>query len=93
MKKLLVALASLGLVAACGPVQSPECAQYIECQSAVDAEAGTSTADGLDETYGPSGTCWTSTAEVAQGCTDACENAVSAQATAYPDIAACESPE
>lgn len=91
MKKLAVVFASLGVMglAACGPVQSPECAQYIECQTAVDEEAGTDTAN-LDETYGETGSCWTTTAEAAQACTDACVNAVEAQATAYPDIAECQ---
>lgn len=91
MKKIALALGALSITAltACGPVQSPECAKYIECQTAVDAEAGTTTADTLDDAYGAGGTCWTTTAEAAQACTDACVSATEALATGYPDIAEC----
>jgi hypothetical protein len=92
MKKLAIIFASLGVVglAACGPVQSEQCAQYITCQAAVDEEANTTTADGLADTYGDGGTCWTSNAEVADACTTACESALDANATAYEDITECD---
>ena len=91
MKKLTIIFASLGVMGlvACGPVQSEECAQYITCQEAVDAEAGTDTASTLGDTYGEGGTCWTTTAEAATACTDACSSAVEAQAAAYPDLTEC----
>jgi len=91
MKKLAIVFASLGVMglAACGPVQSEECATYIACQTAVDEDQGTTVADSLDDSYGEGGTCWSSTAEVAQGCTDACVTATEANATAYPDLADC----
>jgi ABC-type glycerol-3-phosphate transport system substrate-binding protein len=94
MKKLAIIFASLGVVglAACGPVQSDSCAQYITCQEAIDEADGTSTADSLDSAYGATGTCWSSTAEAADACTTACDNALDAFETAYPDLDDCAAP-
>ena len=91
MKKLAIIFASLGLMglAACGPVQSQECADYLACQEAVDTEAGTDVATSLADSYGDGGTCWSTNAEAATACTDACVTAMEANATAYPDIGEC----
>lgn len=92
MKKLAIIFASLGVMGlmACGPVQSAECAAYLACQEAVDTEAGTDTAGSLDSSYGEGGTCWSTSAEAATACTDACVTAQDANATAYPDIGDCD---
>lgn len=93
MQKLLLSLASLSaalVFAACGPVQSPECAQYIECQAAIDEDQGTSSADGLETSYGETGTCWSGSAQDAVNCTNSCVVAVEALGESYPDIAACQ---
>lgn len=87
--RLTLASLALALVSGCGPVQSPECKQYLECQAAIDAEAGTSTADGLTVSYGENGTCWSSTAESAESCTNACTDALDAIFASYPDVDAC----
>lgn len=92
MQKLLLAFASLSALAlaACGPVQSPECAQYIECQAAIDADQGTSAADGLEEAYGETGTCWSTTAQQALDCTNSCIAAIESLGESYPEIEACQ---
>ncbi|MFZ9885885.1 MAG: hypothetical protein ACO3JL_00170 [Myxococcota bacterium] len=91
--KVRLPFALLGLATAalsgCGPVQSTECKQYLECQAAIDTEAGTSTADGLTVSYGESGTCWSSTAEAAESCTNACIDALDAIYASYPEVQAC----
>jgi hypothetical protein len=84
MKRLvLAAVAALSLVA-CGG-QSAECKKYIECANAVSAGTG----DALASTYGPSGTCWTTTAATATACTDACKSALSSLKAATNPPAAC----
>lgn len=92
MQKVVLVLASLATLAltACGPVQSPECAQYLECQRAIDSEQGTSSAEGVEASYGEAGTCWTDSAEHAQNCTEACVAALDARASSYPDIDSCQ---
>lgn len=92
MQKLLLAFASLSTLAlaACGPVQSPECAAYIACQRAIDQDQGTSSADSLEAAYGETGTCWSSTAEYAQNCTNACVDALDSRAASYPEIDECQ---
>lgn len=92
MKHALVVtalLCTLGLVG-CGPVQSPECAQYIQCQTDIDAEQGTSTAEQQEEAYGETGTCWSTNAEAAQACTAACVDALEGLGTSYPEIDSCQ---
>lgn len=92
MKKLLISFASLSVLAlvACGPVQSPECAQYIECQEAIDTDQGTSTAEDLHEAFGENGTCWSTNAEAAQSCTNACTTALDSLSNSYPEIESCQ---
>lgn len=93
MKKpalILASLAALSALVACGPVQAPECAQWIECQQAIDAESGTSVAADLEVAYGDTGTCWSTTAEAAQGCSNSCENALESLSTNYPNIDSCQ---
>lgn len=93
MKKPALVFASLtALVAfvACGPVQAPECAQWIECQEAIDAESGTSVAADLEVAYGETGTCWSTTAQSAQSCSNSCQNALESLSTGYPEIDACQ---
>ncbi len=92
MKHALIVSALLSTVGlmGCGPVQSPECAQYIECQTAIDADQGTSTADTLEDGFGETGTCWSTNAEAAQGCTASCVDALEALGTSYPEIESCQ---
>jgi hypothetical protein len=94
MRKQLLALAFLSsLPLACGPVQSPECAQLLECLHAVDENQGTTTAERFEENYGENGTCWSDTEDYAQKCTNACVDALEAHAAAFPDIPACQAGE
>lgn len=92
MQKLVIVFASLATLAltACGPTQSPECAQWLECQAAIDEELGTDQAADLEADYGPTGTCWSTTAEAAQGCTTACIGALDGLADSFPEIEACQ---
>lgn len=92
MRKRLLILASffsLGLVA-CGPVQSPECARFLECQRAIDEEQGTSTVDQYEEDYGENGACWNENVQFAQNCTKACIDALEAAETNFANVAACQ---
>jgi hypothetical protein len=92
MKKLAIIFAALGTMGlmACGPVQSDECAAYIACQEKLDEDNNTTVAEGLQDTYGETGSCWTTTAEAATACTDACVTAMESNATAYPEVTECE---
>lgn len=84
MKRLVLgAVAALSLVA-CGG-QSAECKKYIECANAVQAGSG----DALASSYGPSGSCWTTSAAAATACTDACKAALSSLKAATNPPAAC----
>lgn len=87
MKKLsLVAAAMSALaLAACGTPQPAECAEYMECVAAVDETAGTSQAERDEVSYGAAGSCWNSTAQTAESCTQACIDGVEALAQSYPD--------
>ena len=94
MKKVALSLVGLTalIAAACGPVQSEECAKYVDCQAHYDATFELSETD-LSGSYGPEGSCWSSNQEAADACTTACENAVSSLAdgltTAEEDLGAC----
>lgn len=71
---VLVALAALGL-AGCpsGPVpQAPVCAQYLECQRAIDEQQGSNAAASVEDLYGPDGACWASSADAAR-CESSCQ--------------------
>lgn len=89
MKKFALAFAALAL-SACGPTQSEECAKYVECAAHYDAEMDTSTDTSA---YDTDGTCWQSTAEAADACSEACKNAVdglkSALEASDKDVGAC----
>jgi len=95
MKKVALSLVGLTalIAAACGPVQSEECAKYVECQASYDEQFELTETD-LSGSYGPEGSCWSSTQEAADACTAACESANSSLAdgltTAELDPAACE---
>jgi hypothetical protein len=92
MKKLSLLAAALSALtlAACGTVQPPECAQWIECQAAVDALAGTNTADSYEASYGADGTCWDGNEATATSCADACVRGRVSLRQSYPDVAACD---
>lgn len=81
MKKIALAFAALSVAAlsACGIPQSEECAKYVACAAHYD-ELMDSTTD--TSTYDVDGTCWQSTAEAADACTTACQNAVDGYKTA-----------
>jgi hypothetical protein len=83
MKRLVLgAVAALSLVA-CGG-QSKECKQMIDCANAQQAGSG----DTYNTTYGPSGTCWTTSAATATACTDACKAYLASVGASAP--AACK---
>jgi hypothetical protein len=65
--------------------QSEICADYLTCLAATDPAAF---ADQID-TYGPSGACWGSDAELAGVCSEACEAALADLARENPREAAC----
>lgn len=69
-----------------GISQTDACRHYLECV----AETSPAAVGPLLETYGPTGTCWESTAEVAELCDSACEDALATTAAAYPDAKACQ---
>lgn len=75
MKNLLVAaLLGLGMVACGGPSQSADCAKWVNCYNAMNGTTGM-----IDGTYGPNGTCWTSTQDWADGCTSTCKANLAAE--------------
>ena len=63
------------------PKQSKECRDYIACS----ALAMGSPAASFATTYGPMGTCWTSSYAALDACTSACVAGLSAIRGAYPD--------
>lgn len=64
---------------------SATCDAYLQCASVVSpAELGP-----LLDAYGPSGTCWESTQDVADQCEVACDAGLEQLRMAYPDEAAC----
>jgi hypothetical protein len=84
LKKMSVVLglAATVLAVACGGGgggQSQDCKDYLSCATKV----GQST-QSLTDTYGPSGTCWSTTA-TSDSCTSACKSALSSLKTAYAD--------
>ena len=85
MKMAIAALAASLMLVGCGG-QSPECAKYVACQTKVESTVGAA----LDATYGTNGSCWKSSADVANACTTACKSATTALATAKPDVAECK---
>jgi hypothetical protein len=91
MRKLTAPFLFALALAACGsPEQSPECAQYMACQEAVDAQQGSSGAAAIEPLYGPDGTCWTPGGQAAvctQGCNDGLQ---AARDTIDPLPAECE---
>lgn len=62
-----------------------DCDQYVECIGAVSPE----TLDEAEMAYGPGGTCWQSTPELAQSCIDACAAGLETFALVYPDEPKC----
>ena len=67
---------------------SATCDAYLECASVVTpAELGP-----LLDTYGPEGSCWQSTQEVADQCEIACESGLAQLQMAFPDEAVCSDP-
>ncbi len=87
MKKIVfAAVAALSLVACGGGIaQSEECKTMIACYDA----AGNTTTD-WSASYGPSGTCWTTTQVAADACTSTCETANTNNKTVYPDVEECQ---
>lgn len=69
-----------------GLSQTDACRRYIECV----AETSPAAVGPLLESYGPAGTCWATTPEVAALCDSACEDALAMTATAFPDAEACQ---
>lgn len=62
-----------------------DCDQYIECIGAVSPES----LDEAEMAYGPGGSCWQSTPELAQSCLDACTAGLQTFALVYPDEPKC----
>lgn len=91
-RSALLACLLLGSVA-CVP-QSPECAQYVDCQAAYDEALGIATDQGGVDTsrWQPGGACWADLPSAAQ-CTTHCEEATAALRAAAQgagvDLPAC----
>lgn len=64
---------------------SAVCDAYLQCASVVTPEG----LGPLLDTYGPDGTCWESTQDVADQCEIACDSGLEQLRMAYPDEAAC----
>jgi hypothetical protein len=84
------ALASYNANGGCYPApdagtQAPVCAKYLEC---LDAQSAGS-AESLQSSYGPSGTCWSTSTAAAQACTEACTTALGNIAQTANPPAAC----
>ena len=84
MRCLFALIASVTLLGCSG--QTPECATYIACQTAIDDRLG----QALQESYGANGDCWSSTADVAKICTETCKVGVTNLAARSPNTAACK---
>ena len=69
-----------------GQTDRGSCPDYVAC-------VGATTPIGLGEaldTYGPEGSCWRSTSEVANLCASACESGLEQYRAAFPDELACD---
>jgi hypothetical protein len=62
------------------PAQTQPCKDYVNCFVKTGGARAT-----LDSTYGPMGTCWSTTAAAVQACNDACASALPSLKTAFPD--------
>ena len=60
--------------------QSDECRAYVACYEKTGGTKGH-----LDSTYGPDGTCWTTTTTAAHECTSACKTAAATLKSSFPD--------
>lgn len=85
MKRLVLGAVAALVLVGCGG-QSAECKKYIECANALSAGSG----DALNSTYGPQGTCWTTSAAAATACTDACKAALATASSGANAPAACK---
>jgi hypothetical protein len=88
-KTALSTLAGLLLGLACSSGsdsqdQSPQCAEYVECASALSPD----TAMALEDAYGPDGTCWSSQGN-ADACTATCESQLMMLQADNPGEPAC----
>ncbi|MCY1006365.1 hypothetical protein OV079_12490 [Nannocystis pusilla] len=61
------------------------CEQYLACVAVVSPD----TLPTAESTFGPAGTCWQSSPEVAQGCIDSCASSLNTFGMLYPEEAAC----
>lgn len=88
MKRFFVLGAALGWLAAHagGISQHSACRDYVRCFEATGGVKGS-----LDSSYGPMGTCWTTTDFRYWECADECFDAHSARIAAFPD-AGCKTP-
>jgi len=78
------ATATFGATVTTGSKQSSTCKKLIACYDAVSGTTGT-----LDSSYGPNGTCWSTTQATADACTSACSSALSSYAAANPSKSEC----
>jgi len=79
-------LAATLMLAACGGGQSAVCKQLLECYESV--QAGSSA--GIEDTYGPNGSCWSQGNEYADVCSASCNTTLSSYRTNYPNVPACQ---
>jgi len=86
MKRLVLGAVAVLFMVGCGPSQSAECKKYLACSEAVTAGSTSS----LTSSYGPTGTCWTTSTASADACTAACKTALSSLATANPSKTECQ---
>lgn len=76
---LLVLCGASGCLVGIADTKGP-CRSYVTCAEATGATKGS-----LDSSYGPMGTCWTTTMEMADACTKACHTGLAALQKQYPD--------
>ena len=62
------------------PQQSAQCKTYVACYLATGGTPGS-----LDSTYGPNGTCWTSSAAATEACTASCASQIRFLRQGFPD--------
>lgn len=80
---VLTSLAAITFAAGCSPPldYSPAvCSRYVACFEMTGGTKGS-----LDTTYGPMGSCWTTTDAAAEACEVACKTALPSLREEYPD--------
>jgi len=74
-----------GSVTDTGEVDHGVCDEYLACLGAATPEA----LPGAEANYGPAGSCWESTPEVAEACREACATGLASLQSLFPGEPAC----